>query len=56
MQVARQVRSGTVVINGGGADRTDVPWGGFEHSGIGYDRGDEGFREFFVAKHIQWPI
>jgi aldehyde dehydrogenase (NAD+) len=56
MQVARQVRSGTVVINGGGADRTDVPWGGFKHSGIGYDRGDEGFREFFVAKHIQWPI
>jgi aldehyde dehydrogenase (NAD+) len=56
MQVARRVRSGTVVINGGGADRTDVPWGGFKHSGIGYDRGEEGFREFFVAKHIQWPI
>lgn len=56
MRVARAVRSGTVVINGGGADRTDVPWGGFKHTGIGYDRGEEGFREFFVAKHIQWPI
>jgi aldehyde dehydrogenase (NAD+) len=56
MKVARQLKSGTVTINGGGADRPDAPWGGYGHSGIGYDRGEEGFREFFQVKHIQWPI
>jgi aldehyde dehydrogenase (NAD+)/betaine-aldehyde dehydrogenase len=56
MMVARKLKSGTVTINGGGADRPDAPWGGYGHSGIGYDRGEEGFREFFQVKHIQWPI
>jgi len=55
IEVARRIRSGTVTINGGGADRPDAPWGGYGHSGIGYDRGEEGFREFFQVKHIQWP-
>jgi aldehyde dehydrogenase (NAD+)/betaine-aldehyde dehydrogenase len=56
MTVARKLRSGTVTINGGGADRPDAPWGGYGQSGVGYDRGEEGFREFFQVKHIQWPI
>ncbi len=56
MEVARRLKSGTVTINGGGADRPDAPWGGYGQSGVGYDRGEEGFREFFAVKHIQWPI
>ena len=53
MQVARRIRSGTVVINGGGRTSTAAPWGGFRRSGNGREAGDEGFREFFEVKHIQ---
>ena len=56
MDVARQLRSGTVAVNGGGGFRADAPWGGFGDSGIGREGGDEGFREFFEVKHIQWPL
>jgi aldehyde dehydrogenase (NAD+) len=53
MKVARRIRSGTVVINGGGRTSTAAPWGGFRRSGNGREAGDEGFREFFEVKHIQ---
>ncbi|MDI2031776.1 aldehyde dehydrogenase family protein [Saccharopolyspora sp. TS4A08] len=54
--VARRIRSGTVTINGGGGRRDDAPWGGPGHSGIGRESGEEGFREFFEVKHVQWPL
>lgn len=54
--VARRLRSGTVTINGGGGRRLDAPWGGPGHSGIGRECGEEGYREFFEVKHVQWPI
>ncbi|MFT3660962.1 MAG: aldehyde dehydrogenase family protein [Gordonia sp. (in: high G+C Gram-positive bacteria)] len=53
---ARRVRSGTVTINGGGGMRADAPWGGPGASGIGREGGEEGFREFFEVKHLQWPL
>jgi aldehyde dehydrogenase (NAD+)/betaine-aldehyde dehydrogenase len=56
IEFARRVRSGTVTINGGGGMRPDAPWGGPGASGIGREGGDEGFREFFEIKHIQWPL
>ena len=56
MKVAQALRSGTVAINGGGRLRPDAPWGGFRDSGNGREAGEEGFREFFELKHIQWPI
>jgi aldehyde dehydrogenase (NAD+) len=56
MRVAERLSSGTVAINGGGRLRPDAPWGGFRDSGNGREAGDEGFREFFELKHIQWPI
>lgn len=56
LEFARRVRSGTVTINGGGGMRADTPWGGFGDSGIGRECGEEGFREFFEVKHVQWPI
>ena len=54
-QVARGIRSGTVTINGGGWLRSDAPFGGYRHSGNGREAGEEGFREFFEVKHVQWP-
>lgn len=56
LQVARRLRSGNVQINGGGGQRPDAPWGGLGHSGIGREGGEDGFREFFEPKHIQWPL
>jgi aldehyde dehydrogenase (NAD+) len=56
MRVARRIRSGTVTLNGGGGERPDAPWGGYGESGIGYDRGEAGFAEFFQIKHVQWPL
>jgi aldehyde dehydrogenase (NAD+) len=53
---ARRVRSGTVTVNGGGGMRPDAPWGGYGESGIGRECGEEGFREFFEVKHVQWPV
>lgn len=52
----RRLRAGTVTINGGGGMRADAPWGGPGHSGIGREGGEEGFREFFEVKHLQWPL
>lgn len=56
IRVARRLRGGTVTINGGGRIRADAPWGGFGQSGVGRESGDEGFREFFEPKHIQWAL
>jgi aldehyde dehydrogenase (NAD+) len=56
MAVAQQLSAGTVAINGGGRLRPDVPWGGYRDSGNGREAGEDGFREFFEVKHIQWPI
>jgi aldehyde dehydrogenase (NAD+)/betaine-aldehyde dehydrogenase len=55
-EVAQRLRSGTVAINGGGTPRFDIPWGGYGDSGVGRESGDEGFREYFEVKHIQWPV
>lgn len=56
MKAAQQLSAGTVAINGGGRLRPDVPWGGYRDSGNGREAGEDGFREFFEVKHIQWPI
>ena len=53
---ARRVRAGTVTVNGGGGMRPDAPWGGYRESGVGRECGEEGFREFFEVKHVQWPL
>jgi aldehyde dehydrogenase (NAD+)/betaine-aldehyde dehydrogenase len=53
---ARRLRSGTVALNGGGPSRPDMPWGGFGHSGIGRDGGEEGLREYLEVQHVHWPL
>lgn len=55
MAVGRRIRSGTLVLNGGGMLRAEAPWGGSGLSGIGREGGEEGFREFFETRHVQWP-
>ena len=56
MGVARRLRAGSVYINGGGAFRTDAPFGGFKASGVGREYGEWGVREFLQAQHIQWTL
>jgi aldehyde dehydrogenase (NAD+)/betaine-aldehyde dehydrogenase len=56
MLVAQRLRSGSVAINGGGGPRPDAPWGGPRESGTGREGGEDGFRDFFEVKHIQWPV
>jgi aldehyde dehydrogenase (NAD+) len=56
LAVARQLRCGTVTVNGRAASRREAPWGGYGQSGVGREGGDEGFREFFEIKHVQWAM
>jgi aldehyde dehydrogenase (NAD+) len=56
LQLARRLRTGAVSVNGGGFMHPEGPWGGFGMSGFGREMGEDGFREFFEVKHIQWPI
>jgi aldehyde dehydrogenase (NAD+)/betaine-aldehyde dehydrogenase len=56
IQVAKRLRAGTVYVNGGGAFRTDAPFGGFKASGIGREYGEWGIREFLQPQHVQWPL
>jgi acyl-CoA reductase-like NAD-dependent aldehyde dehydrogenase len=55
-RVARQLRAGTVWINGGGAMRPDAPFGGYGRSGVGRELGEWGMREYLEVKHLQWRI
>ena len=50
---ARRLKAGTITVNGGGPDRPEAPWPGIGDSGVGVDRGLEGFREFFRLRHVQ---
>ncbi len=55
-ELARRLRTGAVSVNGGGFMHPEGPWGGFKLSGFGREMGEDGFREFFQVKHIQWPM
>jgi acyl-CoA reductase-like NAD-dependent aldehyde dehydrogenase len=51
-QVARQLRTGQVEINGG-AFNPDAPFGGYKQSGIGREYGRFGLEEFLLVKSMQ---
>merc|ERR1711862_103294 len=51
MRVARQLRSGTVCINGTSAP-LDAPFGGYKQSGNAREWGKYGIEEFLVVKHL----
>ncbi|OBF12067.1 aldehyde dehydrogenase [Mycobacterium sp. ACS4331] len=55
--VARQLRTGMVVINGGGGGlNPNSPFGGYKHSGIGREFGQFGLTEYLQYKALQWPV
>lgn len=55
--VAEQLRTGMVVINGGGGGLSPHgPFGGYKHSGLGREFGAHGLSEFLQHKTIQWPV
>lgn len=56
LELAKRFRAGAVSVNGGGFMHPRGPWGGFKQSGFGREMGDDGFREFFEVKHVQWPL
>ncbi len=53
-QIARQIRSGTVVVNDHAMTHgiPEVPWGGVKESGVGRTHGKEGLLEFVEHRHI----
>ncbi|MGW4335393.1 aldehyde dehydrogenase [Rhodococcus koreensis] len=54
LKVARQIRTGTVELNGKPTGY-EIPNGGFKASGIGRERGFEGFDAFTETKAISLP-
>jgi aldehyde dehydrogenase (NAD+) len=52
LRVARQVRTGTMSVNGGNYYGADAPFGGFKQSGIGREMGVAGLEEFLELKTI----
>jgi len=54
--IARQLRTGQVTINGGGADLSPwTPFGGWKQSGLGREWGEAGLEEYLQTKSIIWP-
>ena len=56
--VARKLRTGAVIINGGGgkAPNTTVPFGGYKASGLGREYGRWGIEEYLETKAVSWGV
>lgn len=55
-EMALQLRTGGVILNGGVAKMPFAPFGGYKRSGIGREYGDSWLREFTQEKSIIFPI
>ena len=55
IEVAKQVRTGTLSVCGGMYYNWDVPFGGYKQSGIGREHSEIGFEEHLEAKTIAIP-
>jgi aldehyde dehydrogenase (NAD+) len=53
--VARRLRAGTVMVNGGFWNAPDVPFGGYRQSGVGRENGRQGFEEYLEIKSLAFP-
>lgn len=55
--VAHRLRTGMVVVNGGGGGLNPAaPFGGYKYSGIGREFGEYGLSEYLQHKALQWPV
>ncbi|MDA8048308.1 MAG: aldehyde dehydrogenase family protein [Actinomycetota bacterium] len=54
--VARRIRAGTAVVNGGVYYGADAPFGGYKASGIGRQNGLEGFEQYTETKTISGSL
>lgn len=52
LAVARQIRTGTLSINGGNYFAPDSPFGGYKQSGVGREMGVAGLEEFMERKTL----
>ena len=55
LAVAKQIRAGTVGVNGGVFYGADAPFGGYKASGYGRQGGLEGFNQYLETKTISGP-
>jgi aldehyde dehydrogenase (NAD+) len=55
LAVAKQIRAGTVGVNGGVFYGADAPFGGYKASGYGRQGGYEGFNQYLETKTISGP-
>ncbi|KKD06637.1 aldehyde dehydrogenase family protein [Streptomyces sp. WM6386] len=55
--VAQQVRTGMLVLNGGGGGTNPHgPFGGYKRSGIGREFGEAGLEEYLETKAVLWGV
>jgi aldehyde dehydrogenase (NAD+) len=54
--MALKMRTGGVVLNGGLFKQNDAPFGGYKHSGLGREYGDQWMNEYTHEKSIVFPI
>jgi aldehyde dehydrogenase (NAD+) len=55
MAMARRIRTGTLMVNGGAYFGPDVPFGGYKDSGIGRQGGLNGMNQYLEVKTIGYP-
>ena len=56
-EIAKQLRAGTVIINGGGGGLSPhAAFGGYKQSGLGREWGEHGLAEFLQTKTITWGV
>lgn len=53
--IARRVRAGTMIVDGGMYHGPDVPFGGYKQSGLGRENGQIGFEEYLEIKTLAEP-
>jgi acyl-CoA reductase-like NAD-dependent aldehyde dehydrogenase len=55
--LAKQMRTGTVIVNGGGGGLSPyAAFGGYKQSGLGREWGEHGLGEFLQTKSITWGV
>jgi aldehyde dehydrogenase (NAD+) len=55
LAMARRIRTGTLLVNGGLWFGPDAPFGGYKQSGVGRENGELGFEELMETKVIALP-